>query len=215
MGTQVFSVSNNTRKSFSWWMCPLWAAFEEVGNSWMFEYNLKKKPFLLILRQCPALLNQADSAFCRVIYYFHLWATFTKFFEYWWSGHSEGVSAGKMHFTLPFVDKLNSSRRVRSSSSLQLFVIHISFIAFFVAMRCQTTCSHLFKMYFVLLFQFLSVYFCFCSDTSYSRGGQDTALWRTNSALPSRSRRLCGHREMWTAVGWGKKRVLGVQVAAI
>ena len=36
-----------------------------------------------------------------------------------------------------------------------------------------------------------------------------------NSALPSRRRRLCGYCEMWTAVGWGEKRVLDVRAAAI
>ena len=36
-----------------------------------------------------------------------------------------------------------------------------------------------------------------------------------NSALPSRSRILCKACEMWTAVGWGEKRILAVRVAAI
>ena len=38
----------------------------------------------------------------------------------------------------------------------------------------------------------------------------DGSVTSPNSALPSRNRRLSGDCEMWTAVGWGEKRVLGV-----
>ena len=42
----------------------------------------------------------------------------------------------------------------------------------------------------------------------------DGSVMSPNSALPSRNRRICGDCEMWTAVGWGEQRELGVQVAA-